>query len=103
MPSEEPIATRRFENRDGPVIMEIFAPARHGNVGFDCHFRIRWADGKIKEASAGGEDSMQALLLAVSGAWVRMLYPKIGQRDGTLTFLGNADLDLRLIPPPEAD
>lgn len=103
MPSEEPIATRTFENRDGPVVMEIFAPTPHVDAGFDCRFRVRWPDGRTKEAAAGGVDSMQALLLAVSGAWVRMLFPKIAQRDGTLTFLGKPDLDLRLISPPEPD
>jgi len=103
MPSDQPIATRRFENCDGTVTLDIHAPTPHDNVGFDCRFVVRWPDGRTKEATAGGVDSMQALLLAVSAGWARMLYPKIGQRDETLTFLGNPDLDLRLLSPPDAN
>jgi hypothetical protein len=101
MSSEQPIATREFENRDGPVLMEIYAPTPHGEVGFDCRFIIRWANGKVAEVTAGGADSMQALLLAISAAWVKMLYPKVGQRDESLTFLGHRDLDLSLVEPPK--
>jgi hypothetical protein len=101
-PFDGPIATREFENRDGPVVMEIYQPVANAHGGFDCRFLVRWADGREKGASAGGVDSMQALLMAISGAWVRMLYPNIGQRDESLTFLGNCEMDLRLVGPPEA-
>ena len=99
MRSDEPIATREFESRDGPVVMEIFAPVVNPGGGYKCRFLVRWSDGREKEASAGGADSMQALLLAISGGWVTMLYPKIGKRDESLRFLGHEDLDIKLFEP----
>lgn len=80
--------------------MEIYRPTPRGDVSFDCRFVIRWANGTTKELTAGGADGMQALLLAISAAWVRMLYPKIGQRDESLRYLGSTDLDLK-IPPQD--
>ena len=97
MPSDAPIAIREFENRDGAVVLEIYAPSPRDGRGFNCRFVIRWANGKTKDRTASGIDSMQALLQAISAAWVTMLYPKIGERDDSLTFLGKPDLGIGLI------
>ena len=99
--SDRPIASRGFENADGPVEMEIYAPQMISPSEYRSRYVIRWSNGTVKDKSATGGDSMQALLLAISSAWVTMLYPKVGQRDGSLQFFANGDLGLKLITPPE--
>ena len=104
MPSDLPIASRQFRNRDGAVSLEIYAPQQVSPSESSCRIVIRWPDGKIKDRCFSGVDSMQALLMAISLARVMLRYPKVAKRDDSIRFLDNGDLGMDLLPSAdEAD
>ena len=62
------IATRNLSLRDGdeivPIPVRIFAPEREKSGSWSCRYEIDWPD-KKKKMTAGGYDSVQALLVAL--------------------------------------
>lgn len=63
------IATRLLKLRDPKgdieIPIRIFLPELSEDYGWVCPFEIDWPDGRM-ERFAGGGDSMQALILAIS-------------------------------------
>jgi hypothetical protein len=90
----EPIASRSFDSELGPVDVRVFAPEPDGQ-DFRCEYEII-RNGKRLRRYAMGVDSMQALLLAISGARTSLLYPEPGQLDESLRFLDGSDLGLQV-------
>ncbi len=99
-PMTEPIARREFEfvGPDGPVkvVAEIGTPAvmpddPHGE--WYCPWSIDGPD-RRRTMSGAGVDTMQALLLALSGMRTDL---QMIARTGRLTFLEGEDLMIELV------
>lgn len=70
--------------RDGvthPVEVCLFAPVRE-DLGWGCRFQIHWPD-RVKDMTIHGEDSVQALLMALAIVGVH-LYVSNEHQDGEL-------------------
>src|SRR5713226_7150324 len=80
------IAQRRFELCGSlDVILRFARPVSDGN-DFRCHYEIVWPD-RTDAWNGFGIDEMQALILAIEMAHVRLVTSPEGKR-GELTWLG---------------
>lgn len=91
---EEWIAEREFRTADGhSVIMSIGRPTRTATGEWSCAVRVTGIESpEITEAF--GEDSVQALLMALSMARARV---ELLRRLHGLTWLGADDLGISLV------
>lgn len=84
------IATRLLKLRDPKgdidVPIRLFAP-EEDDRSWKCRFEIDWPDGRL-ERFAGGEDSMQALILALSMIGV-IIYTSDYHHSGNLNWGGD--------------
>ncbi|NBU27810.1 MAG: hypothetical protein EBS42_06245 [Caulobacteraceae bacterium] len=97
-PEVEPFVWRTFEFEGGDrVDIELFRPRPDQN-DWRCDYHIRSGD-QISSHYAMGVDPLQALLLAIDGAHVRML-ERSREQGAALTWLGGAPFDLGLPDSP---
>lgn len=75
------------------ISVTVAQPQYEAEGGWSCRVAIREGD-RAEELSAYGEDSLQALLLAVS---MLRAHLTAGQRVRRLTWLGDPDLGLDLV------
>lgn len=86
---------RQFENGSDFVACRFFQPTLQPGGEYECRWSINWGD-VDRNRRALGIDSVQALLLAMRVAHTELLESE-AYKHGTLTYLGERDLDL---PPP---
>ncbi len=82
------IATRVLKLHDPKgdveIPIRIFLPELRQDYGWVCPFEIDWPDGRM-ERFAGGQDSMQAIILALSMIGV-IIYTSDYHESGNLSF-----------------
>ena len=102
-PMTEPIARREYvfstADRVTSVVAQLGKPAPfpdppHSGDWY-CPWSIQGPDG-LRELHAGGVDSLQSLLLAISGLRADL---RAIARKGNLTWLDHQDLGLELVGP----
>jgi hypothetical protein len=101
---DETWVERRFDLAGATLLLRVQMPRPDPGGGFRCDFVIDWPGGP-QPGYAGGEDAVQAMILALQGAHVRLLTSPEYER-GELTWLGDRNLGLPiadvvrdLIPP----
>ena len=97
-PMTEIIAAREFEMRSGTgttiVLAQVGQPAQMpDNENWYCPWVVIAADVRL-DRYAAGVDSMQALLLGLTGLRVDLDY--LSGREGKLTYLGEKDLMMEM-------
>ena len=94
----EIIAERELEIEDNRIVRVVIGKPQPypGGHNYYCPFQIKGI-GKEKVISAGGVDSVQALLMALQGISAN-LYTSAQARNGTLTWLGRRNYGLPVTP-----
>lgn len=105
--AEAIVVSRTFERDDGEVRLSLYKPLPYPAPEIDadpadppwrCNYHIDFPDGEITQSYSVGIDSMQALLLAISGAQHRLRYVgnRTPERRAAVRWLGSDDLGMSI-------
>lgn len=83
---------RTFELGDAQVVARFYTPKSETGGEFRCRWSLSWP-GREVLGSAPGEDSVQALTLAMRSVHEELIADE-AYRSGKLTLWGQSDLDL---------
>jgi hypothetical protein len=89
---EAPFLERRFELDGRELVVRFYVPAKAPGGEFRCRYSIGWPEREVR-GYAGGEDGVQALMLAMRTAHSDLVESD-AYKAGRLTWCDQADLDL---------
>ncbi len=83
---------RQFELDGQPLIARFFLPQRAATGEFQCAWTLDWPDRRQSDRACG-EDSVQALMLAMKSAHIELAQTQ-AYAEGRITLWTQKDLDL---------